>query len=187
MSKESICRHFFKVSEKEDYWDCRFCSKDKGKSIKSLKQKKGTGWSNLYSHILCVHKDYENIMKDKMHQSFTYPAKVKSMYCWIELMVMKNLPLSLVDDELFRKAISYNSVSSNSLKKYMDLLCRQIENDMRTLLPMRFGIIFDGWSEGNDHYVALFACHSALYRLCFFYSEHFEVIIQLLALFTTFT
>jgi hypothetical protein len=41
----------------------------------------------------------------------------------------------------------------------MDQLCRKIESDMRALLPMKFGIIFDGWSEGNGHYVALFACY----------------------------
>ena len=74
-------------------------------------------------------------------------------------MVMKNLPLTLVDDELFCRATCYNSVSSNSLKKYMELLCQKIENEMCLHLPTKFGIIFDGWSEGNDHYVTLFACY----------------------------
>lgn len=90
---------------------------------------------------------------------FNVPAKVKNMYSWIELMVMRNLPLTSVDDELFRRASCYDPVSSNSLKKYMELLCRKMEDELRTILPMNFGIIFDGWSEGNDHYIALFACY----------------------------
>jgi hypothetical protein len=34
-----------------------------------------------------------------------------------------------------------------------------MEDELRTILPMKFGIIFDGWSEGSDHYIALFACY----------------------------
>jgi len=159
MNKENICRHFFKVSSKEHHWDCKFCSDEEGYSTKVLKQKKGTGWSNLFSHIQNVHKDYQNIMKENTKNMFTVPAKVKNMHSWIELMVMKNLPLTLVDDELFRRASCYDPVSSNSLKKYMELLCRKMEVELRTYLPMKFGIIFDGWSEGNDHYIALLACY----------------------------
>jgi hypothetical protein len=116
MNKESICHHFFKFSKKEHYWDCKFCSEEKEDSPKSLKQRKGTGWSNLFSQILSFHKAFEENMKEKRTQSFAFPAKVTTMFSWIQLMVMKNLPLTLVDDELFRKTSCYNSVSSNSLK-----------------------------------------------------------------------
>ncbi|MEY5045775.1 MAG: hypothetical protein RL713_1000 [Bacteroidota bacterium] len=144
MNKEDVCRHFFKVSSKEHHWDCKFCSDEEGHSTKTLKQKQGTGWSNLFSHIQSVHPDYQNIIKEKSKSMFTVPAKVKNMASWIELMVMKNLPLALVDDELFRKASCYNPVSSNSLKKYMELLCREMEEELRNILPKKFGIIFDG-------------------------------------------
>ena len=119
MNKESICSHFFKVSDKEHYCDCKFCSEEREDSPKRLKQRKGTGWSNLFSHIVSVHKDFEEIMKEKRTLSFAVPTKVKTMFSWIELMVMKNLPLTLVDDELFCRASCYDSVSSNSMKKYI--------------------------------------------------------------------
>lgn len=159
MNKENICRHFFKASTKEHHWDCKLCSDENGHSTKVLKQKKGTGWSNLFSHIQSAHKDYQNIMKDNAKSMFTVPSKVINMHSWIELMVMKNFPLTLVDDELFRKATCYDTISSNSLKKYMDLLCRKVEDELRADLPKKFGIIFDGWSEGSDHFIALFACY----------------------------
>ncbi len=159
MNKENVCRHFFKVSSKEHHWECKFCSDDEGGSTKVLKQKKGTGWSNLFSHIQSVHKDHQNMMKENINSMFTVPAKVKNMYSWLELIVMKNIPLTWVDDELIRKASCYDPISSNSLKKYMELLCRKMEEELRTTLPQKFGIIFDGWSEGNDHYLALFAIY----------------------------
>ncbi len=149
MNKEKICRHFFQVSSKEHHWDCKYCSDEEGFSTKTLKQKKGTGWSNLFSHVQNVHTDYQTIMKEKAKSVFIVPAKVNNMYSWIELMVVKKLPLTLVDDELFRKASCYDPVSSNTLKKYMELHCGIIEDELRTILPMKFGIIFDGWSEGS--------------------------------------
>jgi hypothetical protein len=136
MNKENICRHFFKGSSKEHHWDCKLCSDGEGYSTKVLKQKKGTGWSNLFSHIQSVHKDYQNIVKENTKSMFIVPGKVKNMHSWIELMVMRNLPLALVDDELFRRASCYDPVSSNSLKKYMELLCRRMEDELRTILPI---------------------------------------------------
>ena len=146
MKKENICRYFFKVSSKEHHWDCKFCSDEEGNSLKTLKQAKGSGWTNLFSHIQSVHKDYQKIVMETEKSMFTVPKKVKNMHSWIELIIVKNFPLTLVDDELFRKASCYDPVSSNTMKKYMDLLCRKIEDDLRMLLPKKFGIIFDGWS-----------------------------------------
>lgn len=99
-------------------------------------------------------------MKEDAPNHFTVPHKVKNMHDWIELVVMKNLALSLVDDALFRKAMSYDPICSNTLKKYMYLLCLKMEVRMRERLPAKFGIIFDRWSEGSDHYIVLFACYN---------------------------
>jgi hypothetical protein len=53
MNKESVCCHFFKVANKEDHWDRKFCSDEEGHSIKTLKQKKGTGWSEMFREATC--------------------------------------------------------------------------------------------------------------------------------------
>ena len=65
--KEGICRHFFNKSTKDDYWDCKFFSDDS--SVKSLKQKKGTGWSNLFNHVQSVHQDYCSHPERSQHGS----------------------------------------------------------------------------------------------------------------------
>ena len=50
-----------------------------------------------------------------------------------------------------RKAVCFKPVSSNTMMKYMDLICRKMESTLRQGLPEEFGLIFDGWTEGNDH------------------------------------
>lgn len=162
-NKESICRHFFK---KLYYWDCKFWSNDT--SAKSLKQKKGTGWSNLFTHVQSVHQDYATLMKNDNQFLFTIPSNVVDMYGWINLIVKKNLPFSFVDDEDMWKAVCYKSISSNTMMKYMELITRKMESSLRQGLPGKFGLIFDGWTEGNDHYIALFVCYtSGTYLLAF--------------------
>lgn len=160
-SQELVCLHFFRKSSKEHYWDCKFCSDLAGKTLKTLKQKKGTGWSNLFNHIKTDHSDYSDIMKNQAASAFTIPKKVHDLYGWIKFIVKTNQPFSIIDDDEARIAISYDNVCSNTLKKYMDLLCRKVEDSLRKDLPERFGIIFDGWSEGSDHYIALFACYES--------------------------
>ena len=41
------------------------------------------------------------------------------------------------------------------MKYNMDLICRKMESTLRQGLPEKFGLIFDGWTDGNDHYVAV--------------------------------
>jgi hypothetical protein len=54
-----------------------------------------------------------------------------------------------VDDEDVRKAVCFKPVSSNTMMKYMDLICRKMESTLRQGLPEKFGLIFDGWIKGN--------------------------------------
>ena len=34
----------------------------------------------------------------------------------------------------------------------MGLLTEEIENKIREMLPEKFGVIIDGWSEGSEHF-----------------------------------
>ena len=55
-----------------------------------------------------------------------------------------------------------NPISTKTLKKRMDLLVQVLEYDITKTLPDKFGISFDGWSEGGAHYLAVFACGPGL-------------------------
>ena len=45
---------------------------------------------------------------------------------WIELIIMKNLPLSTVEDKFFRKSIKYEKISTPTLKKHMAALTLKV-------------------------------------------------------------
>lgn len=97
--------------------------------------------------------------KEKHFSSFTIPDNDRNMFSWIEFIVTKNIPFSFVDDELVRKTVRLEKICSNTLLKYMAALSNQVENKLKESLPRKFGIGFDGWTEGTDHYIALFACY----------------------------
>ena len=49
--------------------------------------------------------------------------------------------------------------------KLLKSLTVEVERKVASKLPNKFGLILDGWSEGNTHYIALFACAPSLMTL----------------------
>ena len=78
---------------------------------------------------------------------------------WNGLLSMSNLPFVFVESALTRKYSKMEPLSRNSLMKYLRLLTAEVEKMVLNELPEKFGIVIDGWSEGNRHYIAVFACY----------------------------
>ena len=76
------------------------------------------------------------------------------MFKWVEWIVMKNQPLSIVDCPLTREAIRYKPITSKLLHRNILALCAEMQNSIKQKLPDKFSIIFDGWSEGTVHYTS---------------------------------
>ena len=68
-----------------------------------------------------------------------------------------NLTLNFVEKPNTRKNVRLKAISTKSLKKYMQLLTKALEEKISGLLPDKFGQVFDGWSNGGVHYIATFA------------------------------
>jgi|Laugrespbdmm15sd_2_1035082.scaffolds.fasta_scaffold21012_1 hypothetical protein len=157
---KKVSLHYFKKNNANNQvWDCKIC--EEGGVTKSITQKPGSGWTNTFNHVKSQHPEWKEVMKEKGTPIFAIPPKVMNTFHWLEFIVMKNLPLSFVDDDLVRNFTRYDSICRNTLKEKMDNLCCAMEGILRKELPTKFGIIFDGWSEGSDHYVALFACYDS--------------------------
>lgn len=118
-----------------------------------------SGHGNLISHIKLKHKDewQEKLNEAKYcnnngvnlaHFGVTITKSVskesKSMFGWIELIVMRDLPLKIVDDDLFRNYSNLLSTSYKTLSKYMTKLNEMVKASIKKNLPKSFGIIFDG-------------------------------------------
>ena len=68
-----------------------------------------------------------------------------------------NLTLNFVKKPNARKNVRLKTISTKSLKKYMQLLTQALEEKISRLLPDKFGQVFDGWSNGGVRYIATFA------------------------------
>jgi hypothetical protein len=120
------------------------------------------GFVNLVSHIKSQHPDWQGVMDAKMKnkdQTHLFVNKKASTYfAWLEWIVMDNLPFTFVEKPLTRKNTKLDPIGVTSLMKYLKKLTEEVEKKASDELPDKFGLILDGWSEGNTHYIAVFAC-----------------------------
>lgn len=150
---------FFHPSRRQgDEWVCDECNE-------SVKQP-GTGYSNLASHIRCNHSELvpERIEKERkknmsFFQSLTYDAKTLRIHAWLETISMCLLPFSFCEYETIRKHFKHAGICRNTLTKYMHKLVSLVESKISDELPDLFAIVFDGWSAGDTHFVAVYASY----------------------------
>jgi hypothetical protein len=80
----------------------------------------------------------------------------KRLYGWMDFSVMGDLPVAFCESKMARKYSNLEDLSRKTLSKYMDLVCDEVVQQIKKILPKTFGIIFDGWSNGGEHYTGTF-------------------------------
>lgn len=148
---EKISKFFFTNTEGDSYL-C-LCGKTR-------KQQAKKGYQNLVEHVFTSHPNYKELMKTGNRQLTLQELssfKSQSIFSWIELIVFEYLPFNFVEKERVRKILKIQPISENTLKKYVELLCEAVEQRITNILPQKFGISIDGWTEGSVHYYGLFA------------------------------
>ena len=155
-----ICNHYFLHSGGQT-WQCKKCD--------NLKQKNG-GWTNLTNHLKsCIGENYEaqfdHVKKTtadggKLLAFFVgIGDKEREMFEWIEVLVEKNFPFTFVDCPFVRKLSKNKAVSSKTLRKYVFAVMSIVQEKIKQMLPSKFVIMFDGWTEGSEHYIGLTASY----------------------------
>ena len=160
------CQYYFKKLDGTTKWQCKKCA--------NAKEKNG-GWTNLLNHARrCVGPTYMAEFDKASKKSASVSAAImeeylvpvseeeKQMSQWIDLLVMKNLPLSFVDCPYVREMSRYKSVSSKTIRKHMLALIDLVRETIKQKLPSKFVLMFDGWTEGTDHYIGLSASYNVL-------------------------
>ena len=158
-TSKSICEYFFQKVDGIS-WQCKKCLKTKAKS---------GGWTNLLSHLRsCVGKDYEQLFVEleKLKASkegggyfVRISNREKEMFKWIEFVVMKNLPVSIVDCPYTRDITRLKNVSAQTLRCHILELLSVVKETIQAELPPKFIIVFDGWTEGFHHYIGIAAAY----------------------------
>ena len=124
------------------------------------------GYVNLVSHIKSQHPDWKEIMdsKKKIEEDKNpfINRKASTYFSWLDWVIMDDLPFTFVERPRTRKYSKMEPVGVGTFMKYLKLLTAEVETKVASVLPNKFGLILDGWSEENTHYIALFACAPSL-------------------------
>lgn len=135
------------------------------------KQKKGSGFSNLMSHLREKHCDWEQLYEDFKknnpkskkapagHVFFVNP-KVVLLHSWLDWIVADNLPINAVEKSTFRNYSNLEAISVKTFNKYLKLVEAAIDIKLKEELPAKFGLVIDGWTEGTTHYLGVYAAYA---------------------------
>lgn len=83
------------------------------------------------------------------------PEKVIWVYSWINWIVTDLLPFALCEKNRVRNYSKLKSISRKTVMKYMDKIVLKVEDRECKTIPNILALIFDGWTCGDTHYVAL--------------------------------
>jgi hypothetical protein len=150
------------------------------------KKKKGSGFSNLMSHLRAEHNDWEQIYKDSKKNNtrskkaaadpvYFVNRKVVLLHSWLDWIIMDNLPIAAVEDPMFRKYSNLDAISVDTFDKYLMLVKGVIDEKLKQELPAKFGLVIDGWAEENTYNIGVFAAYAKdgknYTRLLMFFDE----------------
>jgi hypothetical protein len=90
---------------------------------------------------------------------FIVNEKERSTFQWMEWAVVHDQPLSKLDNKLIRKLSKCGPVSSKSMRKYILSVTESVEKCIAAEIAKKFAVLFDGWTLGTTHYVAVFASY----------------------------
>ena len=85
----------------------------------------------------------------------------KAMYAYIQLIVMRNQPISIVEDKMFRDFSKFNErFSRKTLKEVIFCLVELVEGIISSeMRSTRGSIAYDGWTDSGTHYIGIFAVY----------------------------
>lgn len=157
---KSVCHYFYKEIAK-NVWQCNNCMKNKSKN---------GGWTNLLVHLRsCVGSDYEKaflehqkvISSNKPSSAFFIRVsnREKEIFSWIKFIVMKNLPVSIVECPFTRDIAKLKPVSAPMLQRHILSLVSVVKEAIKNELPLKFTLVVDGWTEGSQHYISVMAAY----------------------------
>ena len=127
-------------------------------------QKPGSGLSSLVRHVKAKHLDHRTVCKVacestgpiENHFSPSVSREATNIFYWAEQCVMRMEPFNFVEDPYVVKNSKLIPICTETLVKYLERLGKAVERKLRMIIPDRFGLVFDGWSMGSEHYIAIF-------------------------------
>ena len=130
---------------------CRKCEvlcKDNsghGNLASHVKAKHSSCWpEELKRHLQGATRSESGLMDSYLKVTKAYSDEAKTMHSWIEWIVLADLPIYVVENDLYRKNSKLAATSYKTVTKYMTSLLEIVKLNIKRGLPKAFGIIFDG-------------------------------------------
>jgi hypothetical protein len=84
------------------------------------------------------------------------------MFQWIKLIVMKNLLVRFIDCPYIRNMSKLRPVPVKTLQQHVFALSKLMKEKVKAKLPSKFVVVFDGWTEGTEHFIAISASYTVI-------------------------
>ncbi|ETN06302.1 hypothetical protein PPTG_13659 [Phytophthora nicotianae INRA-310] len=169
-SHKQVAAFFFKPEldsegELTGYQTCKSCGKWRKHAPKN-------GYTNLVTHVRSAHLSFEMEMRDASAAATGtlvpwVSQKASDRYAWIKWVVEGNLPLSFCESKETRRYTNLAPVSVGTLVSNMEDVTKAVERSIGLDMPTEFGLMFDGWSHGTEHYLAVYACYDGPSGPCY--------------------
>jgi hypothetical protein len=151
-------------------WQCKLCEASAPPKTQNIER----GYSNLINqHVYVQHPNWKELVpdfelqneKNQLGNSNTTRANLNNfvdkssykLFRWSEIVIMLDLPISIVENPIMRKFTNIPSVCSKTLTTTMDLVVKELEKEISEALGKApfFGLIFDGsTAKEQTHYTA---------------------------------
>ncbi|KAF1793677.1 Ribonuclease H-like domain [Phytophthora cactorum] len=82
--------------------------------------------------------------------------RTMEIFKWMEWIVARNHALSEVDDPLTRSLAAVKPISSKTSMRYMRHVAAKVGARIAVDMNGQFGLMFDGWTSGTTHFVAIY-------------------------------
>ena len=131
-------------------------------SGKTRKQTENSGYSNLINHIKQQHPGWEKCNTQASLNFIKCSKKAQNIHGWLDWIVTDGHPFNFVDKDTTRNYSKLNAICTNTLTKYMDLTTKQVEIKIREEMPMKIGLMLDGWCDmsTSTYFLGIFACYA---------------------------
>ncbi|ETI54594.1 hypothetical protein F443_02618 [Phytophthora nicotianae P1569] len=107
-------------------------------------------------------KERKQIISSSSLQAFGFVSEESShLFQWIQWVVMRNMPVSEVEDDLTRAMSKLRPVTTKAVKKCMKGIAIRVGRRLEKELGTLFGLVLDGRSHAGVHYVGRYAVYEA--------------------------
>jgi len=154
MSSTQVIAFFITTIDSGRY-KCNICGCER-------KQAPRSGFTNLASHLAANHSTYRDEYDELKRCSLTplevfgfVDAAMSDLYDWMRLLVDRNLPLSEVENSFTRRLVKMGPTTTETLRTFMRRVAKRVGCIISNEMGDTFGLMFDGWSAGTLHFVAV--------------------------------